>query len=128
MKAMLSLMILSLASCSASNKESGGNNNTSDNYQKSMKDDKRIKDVENQISNNISSPPAQIGGANMDKDGTIHLHLSFQDSGGIGEGYFTYKKTDKDYKYILKHIGPIKPGQGKAVYAFPPDDPPVRQD
>lgn len=127
MRVIILLAILSLTSCSGPKSKSDENyNETVSN--KLVDFDKSINTSDQEIPNNTSSPPAQIGGANMDKDGTIHLHLSFEDGNGIGEGYFTYKKTDKDYKYILNHIGPIKPGQGKAVYAFPPADPAARRE
>ena len=55
----------------------------------------------------------------MDKNGTITLRLRTEDSRGIWEAEYTYRKTDKDYRQRLEEIGPLKPGEGKEVFARP---------
>lgn len=61
-----------------------------------------------------------IGVATMRADGTIVLQLRAEtDDGAIGDGYFTYAPTDKDYDSVLEHLGGLKPGESKPVPPWP---------
>lgn len=65
---------------------------------------------------NASSDAQIIGVATMEPDGTITLKLRLEGPGGsIGHAIVLYKVSDPDYKNVLMHIGPLKPGDCKAV-------------
>jgi hypothetical protein len=38
-------------------------------------------------------------------------------SGAVGDGRMVYPADHKDYQMILKHLGGLKPGETKPVYA-----------
>ena len=64
-----------------------------------------------------------IGVATMDADRNIALRLRAEtDDGAVGEGYFTYAPTDKDYESVLRHIGGLEPGESKPVPPWPDAD------
>lgn len=71
--------------------------------------------------------PAQdsIGSATMKDDGTIVLQLRAEGHGAIGDALLFYPPNHPRYNYILKHIGPIKPGENKPVPPWPSEDKPV---
>lgn len=57
-----------------------------------------------------------IGAATMDPNGSITVKSRLEGAdGSIGDAINTYAVTDTDYKKILMHIGPLKPGDGKLV-------------
>jgi hypothetical protein len=61
-----------------------------------------------------------IGTATMTKDGTIILHLRSKEAHGtIAEARLVYRKSDKHYSEVLKHLGGLKPGQSKPVPPWP---------
>jgi hypothetical protein len=60
-----------------------------------------------------------IGSATMKDDGSIVLQLRAQSNGAIGDAVFVYRRGDPNYDSILKHIGPIKPGETKLVRPWP---------
>lgn len=64
-----------------------------------------------------------IGAAEMDRKRVITLYLSAFTPDMVTEAVLVYKPGDPRYEYVLKHIGPIKPGESKAVYPFPKDAP-----
>lgn len=65
-------------------------------------------------------PPASIGVAWMEPDGTIKMNLRAAGPGGIvGHGQMAYPPTDKDYAKILAHLGGLKPGEVKSVPPWP---------
>jgi predicted small lipoprotein YifL len=71
------------------------------------------------------APPASnaadsIGEATMLDDGTIRLQLIARGEGGmVGDALLTYPPSHAQYQYILDHLGPMKPGDSKAVPPFP---------
>ncbi len=65
-------------------------------------------------------PSASIGSATMKPDGTIMLMLRAEGPGPtIGDALLSYPTTHPDYKNVLKHVGPLKPGESKPVKPFP---------
>ncbi len=67
-----------------------------------------------------AAPSESIGSAKMEADGTLLLRLRAESpDGAIGEGFFRYPKDHAEYDKILKHVGPIKPGEDKPVAPFP---------
>ena len=58
---------------------------------------------------------ASIGVASMESDGTIVLRLRATGNGMIGEGQLRYPPTDPQYNDILKHVGPLRPGEFRPV-------------
>lgn len=60
-----------------------------------------------------------IGTARMEADGTLVLLLRATTGGGTGEGRFVYPPSHPQYRKILDHVGPIKPGEEKSVAPFP---------
>ena len=65
------------------------------------------------------APPSSIGTATMSADGTITLRLRTGQRGVVGEGTISYKKGDKDYNDVLKHLGGLKPGETKPAPPWP---------
>jgi len=67
-----------------------------------------------------AAPSKSIGSAKMEADGTLLLRLRAESpDGAVGEGFFRYPKDHAEYDKILKHVGPIKPGEEKPVAPFP---------
>ena len=62
-----------------------------------------------------STAPKAIGTATMETDGTITLVLRAEAIGGatLGDARVRYELEDSDYPNILKHVGPLKPGETK---------------
>ena len=65
-----------------------------------------------------------IGFAEMEADGTLILRLyAYLDdndkSKGHVLGYFRYPPDHPEYENILRHVGPIKPGEDKPVRPWP---------
>ena len=62
-----------------------------------------------------------IGVAEMEADGAIVLRLNAPlDNGAtVGHGYFRYPVGDAKYQEILRHVGPLKPGENKPVRPWP---------
>ena len=60
-----------------------------------------------------------IGTARMEADGTLVLLLRASTAGATGEGRFAYPPSHPQYRKILEHVGPIKPGEEKPVAPFP---------
>jgi hypothetical protein len=72
----------------------------------------------------VTPPPsnaaAPIGVATMEPDGTIVLRLRATGPGGLhGEGLMRYPVSDARYRDILRHIGPLEPGETKPVPPWP---------
>jgi hypothetical protein len=62
---------------------------------------------------------ASIGTATMKPDRTLVLQLRAEGPGGIvGDSHVEYPPTHPQYETILKHVGPIAPGESKAVKPF----------
>jgi hypothetical protein len=62
---------------------------------------------------------APIGSATMQADGTIVLMLRATAAGGaLGEARFVYPPSHPQYRKILKHVAPLKPGEEKLVQPF----------
>ena len=72
-----------------------------------------------------TAPPApaaqaeSIGTATMEADGTLVLQLRATTGSTMGDALLRYAPSDPQYKAILDHVGPIKPGESKAVAPFP---------
>jgi hypothetical protein len=79
--------------------------------------------VQRQEHDAAAEPSAQkeppIGSAQMRPDGTIVLLLRGKSGGATGEGRFVYAPSHPQYRKILEHIRPIKPGEEKLVAPWP---------
>lgn len=63
---------------------------------------------------------ASIGSATMKPDGTIEMMLRAEGEGGIvGDALLIYPPSHPQYKEILTHLAPMKPGDSKPVPPFP---------
>ncbi len=62
---------------------------------------------------------ASIGVCWMEPDGTIKLQLSASEPGMRGEALLVYAPTQNEYMEILRHVGPLTPGEKKSVAPFP---------
>jgi hypothetical protein len=61
-----------------------------------------------------------IGSATMRPDRSIFMMLRADGKDGlVGDAAFEYKPGDPEYGKMLQHIGPIEPGQDKAVPCWP---------
>ena len=61
-----------------------------------------------------------IGFVNMEADGTLVLNLNASLEGKVvGHGYFRYPPDHPEYEDVLRHVGPIKPGEEKPVRPWP---------
>lgn len=61
-----------------------------------------------------------IGSATMTDDGTLILDLRAEDPDGtVGHARFVYGKDDSDYADVLKHLGPMQPGDTCSVPPWP---------
>lgn len=61
-----------------------------------------------------------IGQAWMEADGTIRMNLRAEGPSGIvGHSLLEYAPSHPEYDEILKHLGPMKPGETRAVPAWP---------
>lgn len=70
------------------------------------------------MTNSSSNPPLPefIGICWMEDDGTIKMRLRAEAPGGIvGHTLLEYPPKHAEYKEIMEHIGPIKPGERKGV-------------
>ena len=67
-----------------------------------------------------------IGAASVESDGAIQMYLQARDAGSYGHALLKYRRTDRDYKYTVLHLGPMKIGEQKFVlpYRDDPDAPP----
>jgi len=64
--------------------------------------------------------PASIGTARMEADGTIVLRLIARDPGGArGEALVRYPPSHPEYAAILRHVGPLRPGEERPVAPWP---------
>jgi len=69
------------------------------------------------------APTQTIGSATMRNDGTIVLQLRAEGEGHLtGDSLHEYFPGDPNYEYVLRHIGPISPGESVFVKPFP-DEP-----
>lgn len=64
-----------------------------------------------------------IGECWMDEDGTIRMFLraEAETDGGtiVGHALQQYRPGDEQYEEILKHVGPMRPGDRRPVPAWP---------
>lgn len=69
---------------------------------------------------NSEALPEYIGICWMEPDGTIKMRLRVEGPGGIvGHSLLEYAPTHPDYGSIMKHVGPLKPGEIKSVRPWP---------
>jgi hypothetical protein len=68
-----------------------------------------------------AKPPAEpIGTAAMTADRTLILDLRAKgDHGERGMARFVYPPSHRQYQDILRHVGPIAPGETKLVNPWP---------
>lgn len=111
MKHVARIALLALSACSAP--DPAANTSETRNIQAEAAPPKAA------LIENDTAQAEQIGGASMDKDGTITIQLRTENDKGIWEATYTHRKSDKDYQKILAEIGSLKPGEGKALYAPP---------
>jgi tetratricopeptide (TPR) repeat protein len=78
-------------------------------------DAEKLRHEMNKMSN--AYPDSQImGAATMKPNGTITAQLRLEGPGGsIGHAVVSYTVNDPEYKEVLMHIGPLKPGDSKGV-------------
>lgn len=70
------------------------------------------------MTNSSGNPPLPefIGVCWMEEDGTLKMRLRADGPGGIvGHAMFEYPPDHADYKEMMEHVGPIKPGERKGV-------------
>lgn len=61
-----------------------------------------------------------IGGVTMREDRSIFMMLRAEGPNGvIGDAAFEYAPDHPQYDAIVQHVGPIEPGQEKAVPCWP---------
>jgi hypothetical protein len=65
------------------------------------------------------APEESIGVATMEPDGTIVLKLRATAPGLLGDAQLRYRRSDKDYAEVLKHLGGLHPGESKSVRPWP---------
>jgi hypothetical protein len=70
-----------------------------------------------------TAEPESIGSATIDAAGVITLNLRAEGPGVIGDAQFTYRPGDPDYAEVLRHIGPIRPGETRPVRPWPQPTP-----
>lgn len=71
----------------------------------------------------LDEPPASVGSAKMEADGTLKLFFRTEtEDGTIGEALTVVKPGEKHYDSIVAHLGGIGPGQGKSIPPFPPPE------
>jgi hypothetical protein len=74
---------------------------------------------------NADRPPARpepenVGSAYMQPDGTLEMSLRTETQDGtIGEALLVVGKDDPRYAGMVKHLGGIRPGEGRAIPPFP---------
>lgn len=63
--------------------------------------------------------PKYIGQAWMEADGSIRMNLRAESpSGLVGHAFAEYPPEHPEYKEILKHLGPMQPGDRRPVPAW----------
>ena len=78
---------------------------------------------------NADRPPARpapenVGSAFMKPDGTLELSLRTETPDGtIGEALLVVAKDDPRYAGMVKHLGGIRPGEGRTIPPFPAEEP-----
>ncbi|WP_442678494.1 hypothetical protein ACSBM8_13320 [Sphingomonas sp. ASY06-1R] len=61
-----------------------------------------------------------VGAAMREADGTYILQLrATSDGGDMGDALIRYRRGDKDYDAIARHVGPVPVGQWVLVKPFP---------
>ena len=71
----------------------------------------------------MTDDSSAIGTATMEADGTLILDLRAEgEKGMVGIARLVYPRTSPDYDDVLRHVGPIKPGEQKLVAPWP-DEP-----
>ena len=64
--------------------------------------------------------PATIGMAEMDKDGTLRLHLRTElPDGTVGEALLIVPPKDDRYPAMKAHLAGMKPGEKRSIPPFP---------
>jgi hypothetical protein len=64
--------------------------------------------------------PQDVGMAEMDKGGTLHLHLrTVAEDGTIGEALLIVGPKDRRYAGMVAHLPGIKPGLARPIPPFP---------
>lgn len=64
--------------------------------------------------------PKSVGNAYMKDDGTLEMTFRTIGPGGIiGEAYKVLAPDDPQYAAMVKHLGGIGPGEGRAIPPFP---------
>ncbi len=64
--------------------------------------------------------PASVGMAEMQQDGTLHLHLRTEtEDGTIGEALMVVPKEDQRYRGMVEHLSGLKPGETRSIPPFP---------
>jgi len=64
--------------------------------------------------------PPDVGMAEMDKDGTLRLHLRTElDDGTVGEMLMIVPPKDERYPAMKAHLAGMKPGEKRSIPPFP---------
>lgn len=70
----------------------------------------------------IEASAETIGTATIDEKGVLTLSLIARGQNGeVGHGVVTYEPGSEHYEKVLRHVGPIRPGETKPVKAWPED-------
>ena|SRR5215831_5148168 len=72
--------------------------------------------------------PAVYRFCTMAADGTMAMHLVEYTPHGIGHAELFYLPDHDEYQPILRHVGPLKPGEVTSVPAWPRDRGPSPRD
>ena len=67
----------------------------------------------------VTQQQGSIGVATMREDGTIVLQLRAEGPGVVGDGTLEYPQSHEQYRYVLDHLGGLRPGEQKPVPPFP---------
>ena len=67
---------------------------------------------------------ANVGSAYMQPDGTLEMSLRTETQDGtIGEAFLVIPQGRSALRDMVKHLGGIKPGEGKPIPPFPAPEP-----
>lgn len=65
------------------------------------------------------TPPESVGNAQMLEDGTLYLMFrGVGRDGSIAEALDVIKPDNKRYEQMLKHLGPMVPGDSRLIPPF----------
>jgi hypothetical protein len=85
-----------------------------------MSDPKAPKPVDAPPLDLDDDTPRDVGMAEMDKDGTLRLHLRTELADGtVGEALLIVPPKDERYPAMKAHLAGMKPGEKRPIPPFP---------